>query len=46
MYVIYTSEIICVCLLVDEDSRDFKAACDKWRRLFTLPEDEKLVNCK
>ncbi|XP_072045709.1 TBC1 domain family member 9B-like [Amphiura filiformis] len=29
---------------VDEDSRDFKAACDKWRRLFTLPEDEKLVN--
>ncbi|XP_071477877.1 TBC1 domain family member 9-like [Diadema antillarum] len=28
----------------DEESKKFKAASDKWRRLFTVPEDEKLVN--
>ena len=33
-------------LYVDEESKRFKAASDKWRRLFTIPEEEKLVNCK
>ncbi|XP_041466902.1 TBC1 domain family member 9B-like [Lytechinus variegatus] len=28
----------------DEESKRFKAASDKWRRLFTIQEDEKLVN--
>ncbi|XP_030849072.1 TBC1 domain family member 9B isoform X2 [Strongylocentrotus purpuratus] len=28
----------------DEESKRFKAASDKWRRLFNIPEDEKLVN--
>ncbi|KAJ8049699.1 TBC1 domain family member 9 [Holothuria leucospilota] len=28
----------------DEESKQFKAAHDKWRRLFNLPEEEKLVN--
>ncbi|XP_033118031.1 TBC1 domain family member 9-like isoform X3 [Anneissia japonica] len=28
----------------DEDSKSFKSACEKWRRLFTVSEDEKLVN--
>ncbi|XP_071954671.1 TBC1 domain family member 9-like isoform X2 [Antedon mediterranea] len=28
----------------DEDSKSFKSACEKWRKLFTLSEDEKLVN--
>lgn len=33
-------------VLADEESKQFKAAHDKWRRLFNLPEEEKLVNCK
>ncbi|XP_071853495.1 TBC1 domain family member 9B-like isoform X3 [Apostichopus japonicus] len=28
----------------NEESKNFKSAHDKWRRLFNLPEDEKLVN--
>ncbi|XP_022105913.1 TBC1 domain family member 9-like isoform X1 [Acanthaster planci] len=29
---------------VDEESKAFKSACEKWHRLFKVPEDEKLVN--
>ncbi|XP_038052661.1 TBC1 domain family member 9-like isoform X2 [Patiria miniata] len=29
---------------VDEESKAFKSACEKWHRLFKVSEDEKLVN--
>ena len=30
----------------DSESAKFQAACSRFKRLFAVPEEEKLVNCK
>ena len=30
----------------DNESTKFQAACSRFKRLFAMPEEEKLVNCK
>ena len=35
-----------MCFPGDTESAKFQAACSRFKRLFAMPEEEKLVNCK
>ena len=34
------------CFVGDNESAKFQSACSRFKRLFAMPEEEKLVNCK
>ena len=44
--IVYISIIYVVCILTDEDSVQFKGAAKKFYKRFSMPTEEKLVNCK
>ena len=47
-YVIFLkrSQLAWLCLLGDNESAKFQSACSRFKRLFAMPEEEKLVNCE